>query len=109
MTIASLKSSQKTRAMTEVLASYDVRTLIANQLGVDVKRVTDESHFTDDLGADWLDRLELMIVIEDRFANVVITDEDVDQIEVVGDLIRHIENVDNNATRRRSIVEAPLQ
>jgi acyl carrier protein len=109
MTIASLKSSQKTRAMTEVLASNDVRTLIANQLGVDVKRVTDESHFTDDLGADWLDRLELMIVIEDRFANVVITDEDVDQIEVVGDLIRHIENVDNNARRRRSIVEAPLQ
>jgi len=109
MTIASLKSSQKTRAMTEVLASYDVRTLIANQLGVDVKRVTDEAHFTDDLGADWLDRLELMIVIEDRFANVVITDEDVDQIEVVGDLIRHIENVDNNARRRRSIVEAPLQ
>jgi acyl carrier protein len=78
-------------------------------LGVDVKRVTDEAHFTDDLGADWLDRLELMIVIEDRFANVVITDEDVDQIEVVGDLIRHIENVDNNVRRRRSIVEAPLQ
>jgi hypothetical protein len=50
MTIASLKSSQKTRAMTEVLASNDVRTLIANQLGVDVKRVTDEAHFTDDLG-----------------------------------------------------------
>jgi acyl carrier protein len=35
-----------------------------------------------------------MIVIEDRFADVVITDEDVDQIEVVGDLIGHIENVD---------------
>ncbi len=70
--------------------------------------MTDEAHFTDDLGADWLDRLELMIVIEDRFPNVVIMDEDVDQIEVVGDLIRHIEDVDNER-RRRSIVEAPLQ
>jgi acyl carrier protein len=111
MTITSLKSSQKATATSEVLASNDVRTLIANQLGVDVKRVTDEAHFTDDLGADWLDRLELMIEIEDRFADVVITDEDVDQIEVVGDLIRHIENVDNvdNERRRRSIVEAPLQ
>jgi len=79
--------------MREVIASNDVRALIANQLGIDVKRVTDEAHFTDDLGADWLDRLELMIVIEDQFANVVITDEDVDQIEVVGDLIRHIQNV----------------
>ena len=104
MNIASLKSSQKATATREVLASNDVRTLIASQLGVDVKRVTDEAHFTDDLG-DWLDRLELMIVIEDRFADVVITDEDVDQLEVVGDLIRHIENVDHER-RRRSIVEA---
>jgi acyl carrier protein len=67
--------------------------------------VKDEAHFTDDLGADWLDRLELMIAIEDRFPNVVITDEDVDQIEVVGDLIHHIEDVDNER-RRRSTVEA---
>jgi acyl carrier protein len=52
--------------------------------------VTDEAHFTDDLGADWLDRLELMIVTD-----VVITDEEVDQLEVVGDLIRHIESVDH--------------
>src|SRR5215831_17301900 len=102
------RRGQKTTAMREVLASNDVRTLIANQLGVDVKRVTDEGHFTNDLGADRLDRLELMIVIEHRFADVVITDEDVDQIEVVGDLIRHIENVDNER-RRRSLVEAPLQ
>src|SRR5215831_12915630 len=106
MTIASLKWSQKATATREVLASNDVHTLIANQLGVDVKRVTDEAHFTDDLGADWIDRLELMIVIEDRFADVVITDEDVDQL--VGDLIRHIESVDNEG-RGRSIVEAPLQ
>jgi acyl carrier protein len=101
------RRGQKTTAMREVLPSNDVRTLIAKQLGVDVKRVTDEAHFTDDLGADWLDRLELMIVVEDRFANVVITDEDVGQIEVVGDLIRHIENVDNER-RRRSIVQVPL-
>jgi acyl carrier protein len=49
-----------------------------------------------------------MIVIEDQFADVVITDEDVDQIEVVGDLIRHIETVDIGR-RRRSTVGAPLQ
>ena len=35
-----------------------------------------------------------MMVIEDQFSGVEIADEDVDQIEVVGDLIRHIENVD---------------
>jgi acyl carrier protein len=109
MIITSLKWSQKATATREVLASNDVRTLIANHLGVDVKRMTDEAHLTDDLGADWLDRLELMIVIEDQFADVLITDEEVDQLEVVGDLIRHIENVDHER-RRRLIVEAtPLQ
>jgi acyl carrier protein len=107
MTITSLKSSQKATATSEVLASLDVRTLIANQLGVDVKRVTDEAHFTDDLGADWLDRLELMIVIEDRFADVVITDENIDQLEVVDDLIRTsktwvMRGDDAPSSRRRS-------
>ena len=102
------RRGQETTAMTEVVASNDVRALIANQLGVDVKRVTDEAHFTDDLGADWLDRLELMIAIEDRFADVVITDEDVDQLEVVGDLIRHMENVDHAATVHRRGDAAPV-
>ena len=49
------RRGQKTTAMREVLASNDVRTLIATQLGVDVIRVTD-----DHLGADGLDRVELM-------------------------------------------------
>src|SRR6516225_3150295 len=104
MTIASLKWSQKATATREIFASNDVRTLIANQLGVDVKRVTDEAHFTDDLGVDWLDRLELMIVIEDELGDVLVTDEEVDQLEVVGDLIRHIENMDHER-RGHSIVE----
>jgi acyl carrier protein len=108
MTIASWKIESNVTAREEVLVAKDARTLIARQLGVDVKRVTDEAHFADDLGADWLDRLELMLVIEDRYTDLVITDEDVDQIEVVGDLIRHIENV-NNDRRRCSIAEAPLQ
>jgi acyl carrier protein len=100
MTITSLKWIQKATATREVLASNAVRTLIANHLGVDVKSVTDEAHFTDDLGADWLDRLEF----EDQFADVLVTDEEVDQLEVVGDLIRHIENVEHER-RRRSIVD----
>jgi acyl carrier protein len=108
MTISSLTSTQQTKAMHQVSSANDVRTIIANHLGIDVERVTDEAHFTDDLGADWLDRLELMIVIEDQFPAVEITDDDVDQIEVVGDLIRHIKGA--WVVRRDSapIVEAPL-
>ena len=68
-----------------------VRALIAGRLRINVKRITDGAHFMDDLGADWLDRLELMILIEEQFAGLEIADDGVDQIEVVGDLIRYIE------------------
>jgi acyl carrier protein len=108
MTIGSLTSSQLTTAVKEGFATKDIRTLIANLLGVDVKRITDEAHFAEDLGADWLDRLELMIVIEDQFADVEMTDDDVDKIDVVGDLICHIQSV-GNERRQRRIVQAPLQ
>ncbi len=69
-----------------------VRALIARHLDVDIGRVTDDASFIDDLGADWLDRLELMIVIEDHFPGLEIPEEDADRIQVVGDLIRYIES-----------------
>jgi acyl carrier protein len=53
-----------------------VRTLIADYLGIDIERVTDESHFTDEFDMDRYDRLELMILIEDAFTGVEITDDD---------------------------------
>jgi acyl carrier protein len=100
MMIRSLTPSEQATAIKEVFATSDVRTLIANHLGISVGRVTDEAHLTNDLGADWLDRLELMMAVEDQFAGVEITDEDVDQIAVVGDLIRHIEAMDNERRQR---------
>ena len=66
-----------------------LRTLIAEYVGIEAELVTDEAHFGDDLGLDWLDQLELMVLIEDQFASVEISEI---KIEVVGDLIRHIEN-----------------
>jgi acyl carrier protein len=66
-----------------------VRQLIADYIGVDASQVTDEAHLSDDLGVDWLDQLELLVLIEDEFAGVEFSD--VTAIEVVGDLIRHME------------------
>ena len=80
----------------ECFSINDVRTLVAEQLRVDIEFVTSETHFANDLGADSLDRVELMLAIEDRFAGVEITDDDVEQIQVVGDLIRYL-----NVLRRR--------
>lgn len=88
--LASLSPSQQA-APREDFDTDKVRALIAEYLGVDVRRVTDEAHFNDDFGLDRLDRLELMILVEDKFVGVELTDNDADQIEVVGDLIRHIE------------------
>jgi acyl carrier protein len=104
MSIVGLTSTEQTTAIKAVFAANDVRALIANHLGVSVGRVTDEAHFTDDLGADWLDRLELMIAFEDQFVGVQITADDVDRIELVGDLIRHIETLDSDRRPRDAAV-----
>ena len=109
MTIGNLSSKQETKAMHQISTANDVRTIIAKHLGVEVKRVTDEARFTYDLGADWLDRLELMIVIEDQFPAVEITDDDVDHIEVVGDLIHHIKRAWAVGDDDAPIIETPLQ
>ena len=101
MTIGTPAACHRATCVKEELATKDVRTLIADHLGVDVKRVTDEAHFND-LGADWLDRLELMIVVEDRFVDVEITDDDIDRIDVVGDLIRHVESAGNERRHCRA-------
>jgi acyl carrier protein len=50
--------------------------------------------------ADWLDPLELMIMIEDRFGGLEITDDGADQIKVVGDLIRYVETWVNTGQKR---------
>jgi acyl carrier protein len=68
----------------------DIRAFLANHFHVDVGRVTDDAHLRNDLGADWLDRLELLILIEDNFDDIELPD-DADRIEVVGDLIRRVE------------------
>jgi acyl carrier protein len=68
-----------------------IRARIARYLGIDVERLTDDAHFRNDFGFDSLDQLELLILIEEAFSGVEFSDAAVDRIEVVGDLIRHIE------------------
>ena len=72
-----------------------VRSVVAEHFGIDANRLTDEARFRD-LGADWLDRLELIIAIEDQVAGIEIDDVVVDQIDTIGDLMRVIESVDSD-------------
>jgi acyl carrier protein len=68
-----------------------VRALIARYLGIDVEQLKDEVHVRNDFDLDSLNWLELLILIEETFCGVEFSDAAVDQIEVVGDLIRHVE------------------
>ena len=69
-----------------------VREIIAGHFGVDPNRVTDEARFRDDLGADWLDRLEVIVAIEDQISGCELADIVADQIDTVGDLMRAIDD-----------------
>jgi acyl carrier protein len=89
MTLSSLSVTQLSVPQ-ETFDSSKVRTLIAEYLGIEAEQVKDEAHFGE-FGMDRYDCLELMILIEDAFIGVEIRDDDADQIEFVGDLIRHIE------------------
>jgi acyl carrier protein len=62
---------------------------LPNSSALTLSFVISDTHFTNDLGADSLDRVELMLAIEDQFAGVEITDADIEHVQVVGDLIRH--------------------
>lgn len=97
MTMRSLSWQHRTAVVEDSVASWEIRRLIAEHLGIAVEHVIDDAHLADDLGADWLDRLELMIAIEDRFG-VEITDDEADQICAVGDLISHVEGCGGKLT-----------
>jgi acyl carrier protein len=67
-----------------------VKEIIVNKLGVDDGQVTPEASFTNDLGADSLDTVELVMEFEKAF-NLQIPDEDAEKISTVGDAIKYIQ------------------
>ncbi len=67
-----------------------VREIIVEQLGVDPEQVTHEASFVDDLGADSLDTVELVMALEEEF-DLEIPDEDAEKITTVGEAIDYIE------------------
>ena len=68
-----------------------VKEIIAKQLGVNASEVTMEASFVEDLGADSLDTVELVMAFEETF-NVEIPDEDAEKITKVKDAIEYIKN-----------------
>lgn len=67
-----------------------VKSIIAEQLGVKPEEVTPGASFIDDLGADSLDTVELVMALEEEFG-IEIPDEDAEKMSSVGDAIKYIE------------------
>jgi acyl carrier protein len=70
-------------------AEAKVKEIIINELGVDPEKVTPEASFVEDLGADSLDTVELVMAFEEEFG-VDIPDEDAEQMRTVGDAIQYL-------------------
>ncbi|MEO2083297.1 MAG: acyl carrier protein [Desulfurobacteriaceae bacterium] len=67
-----------------------VKEIVADRLGVDPDEVTPEASFVEDLGADSLDTVELVMALEEEFG-IEIPDEDAEKIQTVGDAIEYIQ------------------
>lgn len=67
-----------------------VKAAVVDKLGVEESKVTDEASFINDLGADSLDTVELVMKFEEEF-DIKIPDEDAEKIQKVGDAVRYIQ------------------
>jgi len=76
--------------MAEKSVTDRVKEIIVEQLGVNADQVTPEAKFIEDLGADSLDTVELVMAFEEEFG-AEIPDEDAEKLQTVGDVIRYIE------------------
>ncbi|MBQ2387444.1 MAG: acyl carrier protein [Clostridia bacterium] len=67
-----------------------LKKILSEQLMIDEDEITPESNIVDDLGADSLDMVDLVMTIEDEF-ELDVEDEDVENIKTVGDIVHYIE------------------
>ena len=66
-----------------------IKKIIVDQLGVDESKITEDSSFVDDLGADSLDIVELIMAFEEEF-DIEIPDENAEKIKTVGDAVKYL-------------------
>ena len=68
-----------------------VKTLVAEQLDAEADTITESTSITDDLGADSLDVVDLVMAIEDEFS-IEIPEDQVENIKTIGDIVKYIED-----------------
>ena len=91
--IYSLTKPKKQKIMSDQTIEQRVKTIIVDQLNVNEEQVTAEASFLDDLGADSLDTVELIMAFEEEFSNEIdgeIPESDAEKLQNVGDVIKYI-------------------
>ena len=89
----SINKLTKRNKMSDDISSK-VKKIVADHLGIDEGKVTDEASFIDDLGADSLDTVELVMAFEEEFGSEI-SDSEAEKILTVGDAIKFIETKSN--------------
>jgi len=78
--------------MSDQSTEQRVKNIIVEQLGVKAEQVTPEAKFIEDLGADSLDTVELVMALEEEFGNEI-PDEQAEKLQSVGDVIKYVEEL----------------
>lgn len=78
--------------MTEQAVADRVRKIMVDHLGVELRRVTDEASIMDDLDADSLDLVELVMAYEEEF-DIEVRDEEAEDLLTVADVIKHVQKL----------------
>jgi acyl carrier protein len=76
--------------MSEKSIEDKVRDIIVDQLGVNAEQVVKEARFIEDLGADSLDTVELVMAFEEEFS-IEVPDEEAEKLQTVGDVVAYVE------------------
>lgn len=91
---ATLQLFQSTTMADQKTTEQRVKEIIVNQLNVNEEQITAEASFLDDLGADSLDTVELIMAFEEEFKDEIngeIPESDAEKLQTVGDVIKYIE------------------
>ena len=91
--VVSFNQTQEQKIMSDLTIEQRVITIIVDQLNVNEEQVTAEASFLDDLGADSLDTVELIMAFEEEFSDEIdgeIPESDAEKLQNVGDVIKYI-------------------
>ena len=69
-----------------------VREMLANQLNIEVDKIDENSRVIEDLGADSLDMIEMLMALEEEFG-ITVPDDKADSLKTVGDIVKYIDSV----------------